>query len=353
MRTLRERNRLLRRNQRGALLLLAAFLIVILLGFSAFAVDLGRLYVLQTEMQNAADAAARAGAMELDGTTGARQRATLVATERLVHEARFARTRDLLGADGVALRFYSWIGSIHDPEVGDPVGYCVQNLGGQWIPEAYRCESSNDATARYIEVRLEGEEDAYTVDFLFLPALSTLGLEVQDFGRTRARAVAGRNFFLCNYPPVMMCNPFESVGENFRRAVDPDRTGGPLLQIGDSVSLVQQGNSWSPGNFGFLTPTGQTGSSRVVGSYLADPSQQGCTPPVVHTATGSMQSHPIWAWNTRFDYFEQGGFRARDYPPAPNVMEYPMDQTFRSLPQMDDRFGNGDWMRDAYWQAFH
>jgi Flp pilus assembly protein TadG len=43
--------------QRGAILVMTVLFLVILLGFAALALDLGRLYVLRTEMQNAADAA--------------------------------------------------------------------------------------------------------------------------------------------------------------------------------------------------------------------------------------------------------------------------------------------------------
>lgn len=344
-----------RPRERGAVLVLSAILFVVLFGFSALAVDLGRLYVLRAEMQNAADSAARAAAMELDGSTGARFRAAEVAANLLSHDAHFARTADLLGGIDTrpgAVRFFSWIGSAHDPVVTNPPSYCTNQLGGTWISAAGRCEAGNDATARYVQIRLGGDQDAYTVDLFFLPVLSVFGLEVDRFSRTAAQALAGRNFMMCNYPPLMFCNPFESLGETFRRAVAPERPGGPLLNIGDSVILKYQSTAWSPGNFAFLAPSGGSGSSVSVGQHLANPATQGCTPPQVRTATGAMQSHPIWGWNTRFDHY-RGPFNASQYPPAPNVIEYPVDQTFRNVAGFSDRFGAGDWMRDAYWEAFH
>jgi Flp pilus assembly protein TadG len=51
--------------QRGVVLPLVALLMVVLLGFAAFAVDMGYLYVVKNELQNAADAAALAGASVL------------------------------------------------------------------------------------------------------------------------------------------------------------------------------------------------------------------------------------------------------------------------------------------------
>lgn len=52
-------------NEKGAVLVLVAFLLLILLGIAAFAIDFGYRHVVKNELQNAADAAALAGAREL------------------------------------------------------------------------------------------------------------------------------------------------------------------------------------------------------------------------------------------------------------------------------------------------
>ena len=49
----------------GAVVPMVAILMVVILGMVAFAVDIGYLSVVQKEMQNAADAAAMAGASQL------------------------------------------------------------------------------------------------------------------------------------------------------------------------------------------------------------------------------------------------------------------------------------------------
>ena len=51
--------------QRGVVLVLVALLLFVLLGFAAFAIDFGYSYVVRNELQNAADAAALAGASVL------------------------------------------------------------------------------------------------------------------------------------------------------------------------------------------------------------------------------------------------------------------------------------------------
>lgn len=58
-------------NQQGTVIVYVGILILVLIGFSALAVDIGHLYVARNELQNAADAGALAGARELylaDGT---------------------------------------------------------------------------------------------------------------------------------------------------------------------------------------------------------------------------------------------------------------------------------------------
>ncbi len=54
--------------QRGAVAIMFGLSIFVLFGFMALAIDLGRTYVVRTELQNAADAAALAGAKQLNQT---------------------------------------------------------------------------------------------------------------------------------------------------------------------------------------------------------------------------------------------------------------------------------------------
>ena len=51
--------------RRGAIAVLAAFMLVVMLGFTALAVDIGYIAVNRNQMQNAADSAALAASVEL------------------------------------------------------------------------------------------------------------------------------------------------------------------------------------------------------------------------------------------------------------------------------------------------
>lgn len=68
--TSRHRMKAFSRNESGAVAIITAILMVVLLGFLALVVDIGRIAVVQNELQDAADAAALAGARALMPLTG-------------------------------------------------------------------------------------------------------------------------------------------------------------------------------------------------------------------------------------------------------------------------------------------
>src|SRR5918999_5647287 len=65
--------------RRGAVAVYASLVLTLLSAFGAIGIDYGRLVALRAQMQSAADAAAIAAARQLDGTAGARDRASAVA----------------------------------------------------------------------------------------------------------------------------------------------------------------------------------------------------------------------------------------------------------------------------------
>ena len=68
------------RDRRGSITVYTALFLTAGISAGTLAVDVGRMTVLRSEMQNSADAAAMAGAVQLDGRDNARARALDVAT---------------------------------------------------------------------------------------------------------------------------------------------------------------------------------------------------------------------------------------------------------------------------------
>jgi hypothetical protein len=331
---------------RGAYLVLIAVLAVVIIAIAALILDVGRVLVLRSDMQAAADAAALAAAMELDGRSDTVDRARDAARNLLSHDARFARIRELLGEGGLpdeAITFFCTIGSATDIDPDAP-GYSSFCAGEQLEPGKFAI--SRPEEAHYVRVRLDSEmaeeEGRYVTDLIFLPVLRAFGDDALTWVGLNAEALAGRNYYVCNYPPMALCDPFESSGSRFRDS----------MVEGGHVELKQQGaNQWSSGNFGFLETRDGGPGADAVSDYLADANLTGCEPPAITTQTGGMTNKMKDAINTRFDeYGAAGGFDPDSHPPAPNIMAYPLDN---STDMLDARFGKGDWDFDSYWATHH
>ncbi|HIE37947.1 MAG TPA: hypothetical protein EYP77_02575, partial [Anaerolineae bacterium] len=94
-----------KRKREGAVLVLAAFLLVMIFAFLAFTVDVGYMSIVGSELQNAADAAALGSAMELaDGPQAVFAAAQDVAAaaeeaKRLAAESKQKQAEKELGLD--------------------------------------------------------------------------------------------------------------------------------------------------------------------------------------------------------------------------------------------------------------
>lgn len=350
--------------QRGAIIVLTLLFLVMLLGFAALALDLGRLYVLRTEMQNAADASAMAAAAELDRQTNSIADAVIAGKELLSHRGRFATNPELLNilnfdptigidptlsAEQNAFEFYSWINAELD-DVDPPAG-CIHPLHDDGTEDTDKCLTNDDTQAHYVRVRLYpelviDEEEYFQISLYFLPVL---GLFLEDgtitTAATRVTAVSGAGAAICNYPPMFMCSADES---------DPD--GG--MTIGQQVRIKMQMDNWTPGNFGFLIPPeiqdpiggGTLNGNQALAAALANEKLVGCTPSVVRTNPGNNVAWTRHGLNTRFgiynsNLFLDGGVPHPFYASAPNVISYPRDRQFEdadgTLNIEEGHFGRG------------
>lgn len=328
------------KKDKGNFLIFTALMATALAGVGALSLDLGRLFVLRSEMQNAADAAALAAAAELTGKPGSRANAEAAARNLLQHDSRFADIRPLLGST-LQIDFYCAIGSRADP--ADIQVFCSEDdVDG-------RRAAADDIQASYTRVRLEpaANSDAYSMSLLFLPVLSGFMDNVQSRAFSSARATAGQHFFACNYPPIVMCNPY-----------DPLPFADHMVEGRQVVYMNAGGGSdaWAPGNFGWLQPPGAGNGTPDVTAHMADPGATGCTRPMLDTRTGNFGNAVGNAINTRFGLYSNphfGNQAARNaYKAAPNVISYPRDSAFNSVPGRNN-FGNGNWDREGYFSAYH
>lgn len=288
------------RAREGAVAVYVSVVSVVMIGFGALVVDAGRVYTLQTELQNAADAAALAGAAELDRTPTSIIRARAAAKTAFVSNVQtFGSGGENVAIQDSNIRFLTSL----PPDDDTP------------IPSS--AVTTDPTKAQYIEVTPTVRE----VDFLLGPVLSAaFGDESYlSKGEASASAVAGLECAVCKFPPLMVCNPSETNGN----------IGAPLIPLKGQLIRLKQGGgtgNWEPGNFGLLDPQfGNQGTAEIQKSLAAhDPNN--CFGTFVDLRTGSTSDPVSTAINTRFDMYETPGFGGNsnnndDYRPAPNVIK--------------------------------
>ncbi len=233
--------------------------------------DYARLAGLDSELQNAADQAALAGASQLDGKNGACLRAAAAATT-------FVSNLSLLANDGNGTAV-----TIAAEPSCDATGQIRF-----YRDKAKTQAATSDANARFIEV----DVTARTANYAFTPLAGAVSPTIG------AAAFAGLGSAICRIPPVMMCNPAEATDSNFTAA----------NYIGKGVRLVANdgGGGYGPGNFGFLDNDAGNGAqavAQVLGRNL--PPGNCVAIDGVTTQPGSMVS-VLDALNTRFDIYANG-----------------------------------------------
>jgi hypothetical protein len=298
--------------EHGAVAIYVGLTSVVMLGFGALVVDGGRLFTVNTELQNAADAAALAGAAELDGNLDAITRATSAAQGALFKNSQsFYNDGDLSKNVNVSVQFLTDL----PPSDDTPIDNSVYG-------------TTDPKSARFIRVQTQDRN----VGYLLAPVLKVAvgGDGTAPLGAiTNAEAVAGMNSVSCKVPPLMICNPAEaSLG-----------AGAPFTEIVGQQVLLKQGGSgfWGPGAFGLLRfpadPDESTGGKNDTNSNgaaafargVASGISTGCYSAEV-TVEGGQAVGPVEdGINVRFDMYPNGGPLGGNpkgnsaYKPATNV----------------------------------
>ena len=345
------------RDDSGAVAIWVGATLAVLIGIVGLSIDLGRASTADTELKWAADAAALAGARQLDGNAGAMARATEAA----------------MGAAGV--------GVTSNKDSFDDDDAAVKVVDVKFLSElgpdddvASDVVATSDANARYIQVTVEQT----VIDNVLIQLIG--GESTTPVQRS---SVAGYGSVVCQVSPLMVCNPTEGEGMPFQ----PDE--------GDQIWVkMQSANNdsaaWGPGNFGLLDLPSGSQSAKAIGDAFAKKNGSGaCYGGEVSTAPGQKTSVSD-AINTRLDIYIQS---AKDYAqnveayPAYNVIkgllggcgtkpsqesfdtytgpadgnqavagivQYPRDNCiYAGTCAVGTRFGDGAWNRELYWATNH
>ena len=309
------------RDQGGSIVIYTGAFMAVGVGGAALSIDIGRVVLLKTQMQNRADAGALAGAAQLDAQKGAIERAGYVIDEAMVAYTTAA-------ADQGELTTYE---SYYYAPATD---YITRGA-----------VTAVDEEARFVEVVM----DRRALSFFYAPALNIMtGKSASSYTELDARAVAMSDPFICKMQPMMICNPLESLG------LTPDDS-----YAGKSITLKQGthgGGAWSAGNFGLLDlPTdGSYSGGGAVAVYQALSAEEpsGCYGYNIVTAPGAMTMNVADGLNVRFGMPETDP----TVVPAPNVIAFENDEVMRVGSAVYDStliIGDGVWDIAAYWAQNH
>lgn len=353
------RQRLSRRKQKGAVAIIVGLLsVLVLFGLMGIAVDLSFLYTRKTEFQNAADAAALAGAKDIDHKQSGIPLAVDAAIAMFLQNA----GSNLIDAEQITaanIRFGACpYASEANPNVANPM----------WVepPDSVTpCpffapgDLGSDALAAgktFIEVDT-GRRDQ-SVLFMKIPS-GVLGSPILNIG-TGGYAVAG--FYVNDLTPIGVC------------AVDPDNATSSysypdgtteLLELGfrrgvtyNIITLNPLGAPALPyllnpvdappapclpnhSSADFTRPFICVGNSAILGSHVPTPADPGWA----YVNTGQSAGVMERALNSRFGNYQGNTCEPATAPPDANIKEYPCTGGAAGCVNNPPAGASRDWMQ--------
>ncbi|MCA1405869.1 Tad domain-containing protein [Ensifer sp. IC3342] len=327
-------------DRHGYVIALTLISMPLLLGFSLLVIDVGRTGNLHTDLQNAVDAMALAGARELDGRDDAIERAQ-AAIKTLANSAAFKG-----GGTGWSLGSNLTV-SYDAAKADDPD---QPNTVEVHFLKSIPAQDDDDIDLATMET-LNPNEASYAYVVAKPQALTTIFPIPVGFNRdtvnVSAEAVAVYRASACDVTPIFICNPYEPAGntsetaaEEAAEALHDKFADGNLYGVQIELHSTSASNP-GPGNFGFLrTPLGNGAS--VLAEALATGNPGTCyTQDNLDTETGAKAGPVEDGVNTRFGFYSSSFNNVNDdprYRPAQNV---------RSA-QTQSGKGNGSKACDTY-----
>jgi Flp pilus assembly protein TadG len=260
------------RNERGAVAILVALSMAVLLGFFGLAFDLGKLYIAKSELQNAADACVLAAAREL---TGANTNQLILAeaagiATAMRHDVVFQSETVSMAADE-SVTFSQTLGSVYQPKA-------AINGADALTMQYVRCTTMRSGIANW-----------------FIQVLNLLpGISIGDqaVSASAIATLAPSQITSCAIP-VALCSsavtPAPPIGSWAQSVIGPGKSG--------------SGTGNLTGNFMWVDYSPPGGGASELSENLTGPGV--CDLPAVGSKVGEagVISSLAAAWNSRFGIF--------------------------------------------------
>ena len=249
--------------QQGAVAIIVGLALAVMIGFVGLALDLGKLYVTRSELQNSADSCALSAARDLTS----------------------AISLQVAEADGIAAG-HSNFAFFQQNAVQMQTDSNVTFSDSLTNPFLTKTAVATPANIKYVKCTAQLTNIAHW----FIEVLNTIpGVQVANAAQVSASAIAtvGAGQTTCAIP-VFVC-----------RAA----TAAPY-KVGDWISSLSGSSStYGPGNFGWAALDGST-NEPTIASELSGNTCNITSPPTLGS-TG-LKSASLRAWNTRFGIYTNG-----------------------------------------------
>jgi hypothetical protein len=287
----------------GVILPYVAIMLIVIFGLSALAVDASRLMTVQTQLQDAADALALAGAAELD-----RRPDSIIRAEAAIHDL---VTNPVPGA-----------GIGHNAEVAR-IDFLRTLPPSDNLPVTSANLTDDPTLAAYVQVTVKPAALVRLFPVSLVSDHKTIGVGAQ--------AIAGYDQVVCNAAPVFVCNPFEAPGMTYYQAtqalVEADQPSASHSRLIRLAGSEFKAGGYRAGDFGYLAPAtgylpanacGPAGEDGLPQALAATHVQACFRLSGVHLVPGNDQA-AMDGLNTRFDLYANSFHNCRGYPPDVNV----------------------------------
>jgi Flp pilus assembly protein TadG len=266
------RSKMNRDGERGSVLAIAALGMLSLLLAVGLGVDISRLYLAKSELQNAADAAALSGASALNGSSSGITKAADRA-EQTMNNYQFNKTGVVIPRTNVLF---------------------AVNLDGPYMSEGDAAASAKNI--RFVRVATPDSPVGMTFTG------SVLG-DKRNVGATATAGLSVPINVFCNWIPLSV--------------IDYDI---PMMPGNVYTIRSAPGNKVSPGNYQILAVAGRGGSDVREGlaSGVDECAEAGATY-TIDTKPGVSSGPVRQGINTRFDDYGGGQVNPTDHPPDTNV----------------------------------
>lgn len=304
--------------QRGAVVLVFGLTLVILIAFAGVALDLGRFFVVKTELQNAVDACALAAASQLNNDSNAVTRALA-----------YGRVFSTGGTGNIAAikNKANFQSRVLDPDVLE-ITFGTSN--GPNDNSNYK--SATDADPKAVQF-VKCNYPLSGLPIYFMQVLNLLGLGPFTTQTVSAMAVATREAPLASCIPVAACAAAGgSAANNFG------------YNVGDWITAYD-GTPYITGHFGWIDFNPPAGGAAEVKAILAGNKQ--CNIAQIGDPVGQNGNLDTLqeAWNSRFGLYWNDDGTGGHYTTA----EAPPDKTgfAYSNTKADGTAGGGNWPSGA------